>query len=111
MKHNYLTLLLAVLMSMVSTCKISAATIYFRITSSTEFTVSISYRGNSWSEYSNEYSGDLVIPETVKISSTGITYRVTAIGDDSFHGCTDLTSIAIPNSVTSIGSDAFAWCI
>ena len=35
---------------------------------------------------------------------------VTAIGDNAFYGCTDLTSITIPEKVTSIGDNAFYGC-
>ncbi|MBP0970456.1 MAG: leucine-rich repeat protein, partial [Oscillospiraceae bacterium] len=35
---------------------------------------------------------------------------VTEIGDYLFHGCTDLTSITIPDSVTRIGNHAFSDC-
>ncbi|WP_310558052.1 leucine-rich repeat protein [Flavobacterium sp.] len=40
----------------------------------------------------------------------GNTYAVTSIGDSAFSGCSDLTSITIPNSITSIGQNAFAGC-
>ena len=35
---------------------------------------------------------------------------ITAIGDNSFNGCSSLASISIPSSVTSIGSNAFKGC-
>ena len=69
--------------------------------------LSVTYLGSS-SEYINEYSGKVVIPETVMYNEN--TYRVTSIGDDAFADCTGLTSINIPNSVTSIGKDAFYGC-
>ena len=42
--------------------------------------------------------------------TTIIPNSVTAIGNDAFHGCTELTDINIPNSVTSIGVWAFYGC-
>ena len=57
---------------------------------------------------SGGYSGDLVIPSSVKYN--GIDFVVTSIEsfvcrDDSF-----LVSVTIPNSVKAIGHDAFAGC-
>ena len=56
----------------------------------------------------NKYSGEIVIPETV--IHNGLTYNVVGIFTYAFYGCTDLTSITIPNSVTSIGSATFYGC-
>ena len=36
--------------------------------------------------------------------------KVTEIGDSAFKGCTELTSITIPDGVTSIGNNAFSGC-
>ena len=83
--------------------------IYYNITSSTDLTVSVTYRGSSSTEYSEEYSGAVTIPATV--TYYGKTYRVTSIGNDAFFGCISLTSITIPESVMSIGDYAFRGCI
>ena len=56
----------------------------------------------------NEYSGDIVIPES--ITYNGSKYSVTSIGELAFIYCSSLTSIAIPNSITSIGKSAFEGC-
>ena len=83
-------------------------TIYYDITSSADLTVSVSYRGDSNSSYTNEYEGDISIPSSV--SYNGETYSVTSIGYSAFRNCDGLTSVTIPNSVTSIGDDAFCLC-
>ena len=43
-------------------------------------------------------------------ANTVIPTTVTAIGDNAFNHCIDLTGITIPNSVTSIGESAFMSC-
>ena len=54
------------------------------------------------------YSGSVVIPST--ITYEGKTYRVTAIDQEAFWHCDDLTSVTIGDNVTSIGWRAFAIC-
>ena len=87
-------------------------TIYYNITSSADKTCEVTYAGDSYSSYSNEYTGSIVIPKTVIYNGTydGTTYSVTGIGIYAFHGCTGLTSVTIPNSVTSIDYGAFYGC-
>ena len=82
--------------------------IYYSHLSQEDKTVSVTYKGNYYNSYSNEYSGNVVIPESVTYS--GATYSVTSIGREAFYRCTGLTSIEIPNSVTSIGGGAFYNC-
>ena len=82
--------------------------IYYNITSSTSLKVEVTYKETSFDQYSNEYTGDVTIPESV--SYGGKTYSVTRIGSDAFYNCSSLTSVTIPNSVTSIGLDAFSGC-
>jgi len=56
----------------------------------------------------NDYSGDIVIPETVTYNDN--TFTVTEIGEDAFEWCSSLTGITIPASVTTIGNYAFRSC-
>lgn len=52
----------------------------------------------------------LIIYPTAKAGPYTIPSTVTAIDDDTFSDCTNLTSITIPTSVTSIGASAFWYC-
>ena len=82
--------------------------IYYNYLDKTAKTVEITYKGRSYSSYSNEYTGSITIPSSVTYSGT--TYSVTSIGSSAFDNCSGLTEITIPNSVTEIGSYAFDNC-
>ena len=56
----------------------------------------------------NNYSGDIVIPETVTYNN--ITYKVTSLGESCFEGCSNLTSINLPSDITSLGTACFSSC-
>ena len=73
-----------------------------------DIAVAVTYKGDSYNSYSDEYVGNVVIPSSVNYNGT--TYSVTSIGDKAFYYCLSLTSVQIPNSVTSIGDNAFYWC-
>jgi hypothetical protein len=78
-------------------------TIYYNITSPTPpLTVAVTNNGDS------TYSGDITIPDNV--TDGGNTYSVTAIGDEAFSFCHNLTSIIIPNSVITLEYRAFGNC-
>ena len=87
-------------------------TLYYNITDATNHYVELTYPGtvnyNGWEGY-NEPSGNIVLPTTVRFS--GIKYRVTAVGDYAFYGCSNLSgSLIIPNTVTMIGCNSFTNC-
>ena len=54
------------------------------------------------------YSGIVTIPDAVTYNGT--TYSVTAIGENAFRSCSDMTGVIIPNSVITIGASAFLDC-
>ena len=71
-------------------------------------TVAVTYKGNSFSSYYDEYVGNVVIPSSVDYNGT--TYSVTSIENEAFYSCSSLTDVVIGNSVTSIGNYAFYDC-
>ncbi|MBQ4520057.1 MAG: leucine-rich repeat domain-containing protein [Bacteroidaceae bacterium] len=82
--------------------------IYYNITSETNLTVEVTYEGLHYYSVSNEYTGEVVIPE--KVTYNDKNYSVTSIESCAFHSCSGLTSVTIPNSVTSIESYVFSGC-
>ena len=93
MKHYYLSIFLAILLSMA--CAMASAhdiavansdgkTIYYNYNSDGS-SVTVTYQGESYDSYSDEYIGDIAIPESVNYS--GNTYSVTSIGNKAFDGC------------------------
>ena len=82
-------------------------TIYYNyINDGTE--LEVTFGGSSYYNRSNEYQGNVAIPEEVTYMNR--TRKVTCIGGSAFADCSGLTSVTIPNSVTSIGGEAFYYC-
>lgn len=79
-----------------------AEKVYYKILDDVNKTVSVSA-----TSFEDGPSGDLVIPEIVKVG--GEDYTVVEIPDEGFNG-TRYSSITIPNSVKSIGEAAFYYC-
>ena len=107
MKRFYTRTLLATLLLLC--CNVATAYnfevdgIFYNIIDFSGKTVEVTNNGAS-----NSYKGQVVIPESVDYYGT--IYRVTAIGKRAFNGCTELTSVVIPDCVTTIGSYAFNAC-
>ena len=57
----------------------------------------------------NKYKGNVVIPASITVE--GVNFSVEIIADFAFKGCSDLTSITIPDGMKSIGQYAFENCI
>ena len=117
-KFNFSILIAVIIMSIASTKAFAhdievknadGVTIYYRwINNKTE--LAVDYRGTyDVSFYDKEYSGDIIIPESVLYEDK--VYRVTSIGYEAFRGNTNLKSISIPKSVINIGEGAFSSCI
>ena len=114
LKHAFLLTLLMSMVGIVASAhdievkNSDGVTIYY-VWNNDQTELAVSYRGSNYDSYSNEYSGKVVIPQSVTYNSTS--YSVTSIGEYAFYNCKNLTSVSIPNSITSIGSHAFSSCI
>ena len=54
--------------------------------------------------------GDYTFSGCSNLTSVTIPNSVASIGEGAFYGCTNLTSVALPNSVTTIEDGAFGGC-
>ena len=107
-KHFLLTAAMLLCSIVVSAHDLEVDGIYYNITSSTDMTVEVTYRGATYGEYSDTYVNYVEIPD--KIVVNGRAYRVTGIGSYAFFRCENLTSVVIGSNVASIGSLAFYEC-
>ncbi len=54
--------------------------------------------------------GNLSFCGSTNLTTIALPCILTKIGNDAFSSCKELTSVEIPNSVTDIGSSAFSYC-
>ena len=64
-----------------------------------DYTLSVSWQGTEGPQ------GDLEIPASAEVG--GVSYRVSAVADAGFAGCSNLTGVTLPASVTVVGERAF----
>jgi hypothetical protein len=69
-----------------------------------DLTYSLSNEEITITDCATSAAGELVIPNTIE------SYPVTYIGSSAFRGCTELTTVAIPDSVITIDDSAFRSC-
>ena len=75
--------------------------IYYNLNSS-DMSAAVTFKSD------DSYFGAINIPASVTYNNK--TYSVTSIDDVAFAGCSNLTSVVLPNSIISIGTDAFSDC-
>lgn len=86
-------------------------TLYYKIIYGTDHEVKLTCPGNLNDPYQGfeEPQGEIILPETVMYE--GQTYTVTAIDNNTFRGCANLTgTLIIPSTVKTIGTLAFSNC-
>ena len=68
----------------------------------------VTYKGDFYDSFENEYTGTVVIPESITVD--GVDYSVTSLGARCFDRCSGLTAITIPKSVTKLENNCFYRC-
>lgn len=83
-------------------------TIYYRVLSSSNKTVAVTFKGTLYNDYNDEYNGIVNIPSTVNNGENS--YTVIQIDQSTFENCSNLMSVTLPESVTTIQGYAFKGC-
>ena len=83
-------------------------TIYYYITSTNPYKVSVTFKGSTVYSYADEYTGDITIPSSVQYNNN--IYSVTAIAINAFDNNSNITSMSLPSTITSIGAYSFRNC-
>ncbi len=57
------------------------------------------------------YDVRLSVEVPSSVTSAGVTYTVTAIGERAFEECRSITELTLPETITEIGDYAFSFCV
>lgn len=82
--------------------------IHYNRTSQSDKTVEVTFQGEKYNSYPDEYTGDIVVPQTVTYADK--TFTVTAIGEYAFCGCENITSIQLPPTIKEIKEHGVNYC-
>ena len=107
MKKSLLLLFAALLPLVASAEKVEIDGIWYNLVPKAK-QAEVTFKGDSYDSYNDEYSGSITIPATV--TQNGVAYSVTSIGSSAFFGCSSLTAITISEGVTSIEDYALCGC-
>ena len=108
MKQFISLILLAVLPMLASAYDAEINGIYYDFSGDEASVTYMAMSATSSEPNKDAYSGSIVIPDEVIYNDKA--YSVTRIGNNAFAGCSNLTSVIIPNSVMFINSNAFESC-
>ena len=108
---KHLLFILAALLPLVASAQTKAEIdgIWYNLVSKAK-QAEVTFKGDSYNSYWDEYSGSITIPATVTYE--GVSYSVISIGEGAFRNCSSLTAITLPENsqLTSIGGYAFQYC-
>lgn len=88
--------------------KLEVNNVWYKVTDANEKTVEVTFKGESVGDFSQVYTGAIVIPDS--ITYAGTTYCVTAIGENAFHQCKKMTSLTIGSKIAEVATNAFTRC-
>ncbi len=91
----------------ISPYDITSNDIFFRITDENAKTAEVTFveEGEGNADF---YFGSISVPR--RVTKDGVIYTVTAVGENAFNNCTDLTSVTLPATIMSINERAFYNC-
>ena len=109
MRKKLYTLLFALLTSVTTivAADINTGGFWYNLNHSAK-TATITFKGDTYSAYTNEYSGSVHTYEVLQYNNE--VYTITGIGDWAFADCTAITGVYIASYITKIGERAFYNC-